>query len=112
MSKDRGGQGEPANGGVPTERRLELLEGVLALACLPTPALEELAEHLEEDSYPSGAKVVAEGEVGDRLYLIADGHAEVSTAGQDSPVPLAALGPGSSSARSSCSNPAAGVRRR
>jgi hypothetical protein len=85
---------EPADGGVPAERRLELLEGVPAFACLPTPALEELAEQLEEDHYPPGAVIVAEGEAGDRLYLIAEGRAEVSTAGQNGPVPLATLGPG------------------
>ena len=79
---------------MPAERRLELLEDVPAFACLPTPALEELAELLEEDRYPSGATMVTEGEAGDRLYLIAEGRAEVSTAGQSSPVPLATLGPG------------------
>src|SRR5688500_14744147 len=83
-----------ADGGVPAERRLELLEEVPAFARLPTPALEELAELLKEDRYPSGATIVTEGEAGDRLYLIAEGRAEVSTAGQDGPVPLAALGPG------------------
>jgi CRP-like cAMP-binding protein len=85
---------EPADGGVPAERRLELLEGVPAFACLPTPALEELAELLEEGRYPFGATMVTEGEAGDRLYLIAEGRAEVSTAGQGGPVPLATLGPG------------------
>ena len=73
---------------------MELLKGVPPFACLPPPALEELAERLEEDRYPSGATVVAEGEAGDRLYLIAEGRAEVSTPGQGGPVPLAALGPG------------------
>jgi CRP-like cAMP-binding protein len=85
---------EPADAGVPAERRLELLEGVPAFALLPTPALEELATRLEEHRYPSGATMVAEGEAGDRLYLIAEGRAEVSTAGQGGPVPLAALGSG------------------
>ena len=85
---------EPADGGKPAEWRLELLEGVPAFACLPTPALEELVERLEEDRYPPGAAIVTEGEAGDLLYLIAEGSAEVSTAEQNSPVPLAALGPG------------------
>jgi putative peptide zinc metalloprotease protein len=85
---------EPADGGVPAERRLELLEGVPAFACLPTPVLEELAERFEEDLYPPGAAMVVEGEAGDRLYLIAEGRAEVSTAGQGGPLLLAALGPG------------------
>jgi CRP-like cAMP-binding protein len=85
---------EPADAGVPAERRLELLEGIPAFAHLPTPALEELAELLEEDRFPSDATMVTEGEAGDRLYLIAEGRAEVSTAGQGGPVPLATLGPG------------------
>src|SRR5918993_4461441 len=85
---------EAAEGGVPAERRLELLEAVPAFACLPTPALEELATRLEAHRYSSGATMVTEGEAGDRLYLIADGRAEVSTAGQGGPVPLATLGPG------------------
>src|SRR5919112_5843793 len=82
---------ELADEGVPAERRLELLEDVPAFAHLPTPALEELAELLEEDRYPSGATMVTEGEAGDRLYLIAEGRAEISTAVQDVPVPLATL---------------------
>jgi putative peptide zinc metalloprotease protein len=85
---------ELADRGVPAERRLELLEDVPAFACLPTPALEELTELLEEDRCPSGATMVTEGEAGDRLYLIAEGRAEVSTAGQGGPVPLATLGLG------------------
>ena len=85
---------EPADGGVPTERRLELLKGVPAFVCLPTSALEELATLLKEHRYPSGATLVTEGEEGDRLYLIAEGHAEVSTTGQGGPVPLATLRPG------------------
>jgi putative peptide zinc metalloprotease protein len=85
---------ELADGGVPAERRLALLEGVPAFACLPTPALEEVAKRLEEDRYPSGATMATEGEAGDRLYLIAEGSAEVSTAGQSGPLPLATLGPG------------------
>src|SRR5215213_3677303 len=85
---------ELADGGVPAERRLELLKVVPAFAHLPTPALEELAERLEEERYPSGATMVTEGKAGDRLYLIAEGRAEVSTAGQGVSVPLATLGPG------------------
>jgi putative peptide zinc metalloprotease protein len=85
---------EPADRGVPAERRLELLKGVPAFARLPTPALEQLATLLEEHRYQAGATMVAEGEAGDRLYLIAEGRTEVSTAGQGGPVPLATLGPG------------------
>jgi putative peptide zinc metalloprotease protein len=79
---------------VPGKRRLELLKELPAFARLPIPALQGLAELLREDRYPSDATVVTEGEAGDRLFLIAEGRAEVSTAGQGGPVPLATLGPG------------------
>jgi CRP-like cAMP-binding protein len=49
---------------------------------------------LGEERYPAGAVVLAEGDRGDRLYLISGGHAEVSAEGSKGPVPLAALGPG------------------
>ena len=80
--------------GVPLMRRAELLSGVPAFGRLPDEALQELAALLTEERYPAGAAVVAEGEEGDRLYLISAGHAEVSAAGSKGPVPLATLGPG------------------
>jgi putative peptide zinc metalloprotease protein len=76
---------------VPPERRLELLAGVLAFAHLPTPVLEELASRLTEESFHSGDNVVAEGDAGDRLYLIVEGRAEASTTGPSGTVPLATL---------------------
>jgi putative peptide zinc metalloprotease protein len=76
---------------VPPERRLELLAGVLAFAHLPTPVLEELASRLTEESFHSGDNVVAEGDAGDRLYLIVEGRAEASTTGPSGTVPLAML---------------------
>ena len=65
-----------------------------AFARLPDGALEEMAALLEEERYPASTAVVAEGEAGDRLYVIAEGRAEVSVAGKAAPLPLAALGPG------------------
>ena len=44
LAKTVAARAEPADGSVPAERRLELLEEVPTFACLPTPALEELAE--------------------------------------------------------------------
>lgn len=70
---------------------MALLRGVPAFARLPGEVLEELAALLAEEHYAAGAVVVTEGEAGDRLYLIAEGSAELSAAG---PVPLAALWPG------------------
>ena len=58
-----------------------------AFARLPDEALEELAGLLREERFPAGATVVAEGEAGDRLYLISQGRAEVSAAGpQGAPI--------------------------
>ena len=65
-----------------------------AFARLPEETLAELAGGLREERYPVGAVVVAEGDEGDRLYLISEGWAEVSAAGKAGPVPLAVLGPG------------------
>src|SRR5215208_114296 len=94
IGNDRAGQGGTNGRGSTRRAATGAARGVPAFACLPTPALEELAEQLEEDLYPPGAVMVAEGEAGDRLYLIAEGRAEVSTAGQNGPVPLAKLGQG------------------
>ena len=79
---------------VTTGQRLALLEGVPAFTRLPEGTLEELAALLGEERYPPGDVVVAEGDEGDRLYLIAEGRAEVSVAGSGEDVPLATLGPG------------------
>jgi CRP-like cAMP-binding protein len=55
---------------------------------LLAPVLEGLARDLEADSIRSGW--VAEGDVGDRFYLIADGTFDVTIAG----CPVRTLGPG------------------
>ena len=73
---------------------MALLQGVPAFSRLPEGTLEELAGLLREERHPAGGVVVAEGEPGERLYLISAGHAEVSAEGPKGPVPLAALGPG------------------
>ena len=73
--------------GVPTGERVTLLKMVPALARLPDEALEELAVLLREEHYPAGSVVLAEGDTGDRLYLIFEGRAEVSAAGQGGSVP-------------------------
>jgi CRP-like cAMP-binding protein len=80
--------------GVPLERRARLLSGIPAFARLPDEALQALGALFTEEPYPAGTVVVAEEEEGDRLYLIAEGRAEVSAEGQKGPVPLATLGPG------------------
>ncbi|MGQ0711281.1 MAG: cyclic nucleotide-binding domain-containing protein [Rhodoferax sp.] len=58
--------------------RLKLLAGVAGLSELPEPALQALADSMQEERHACGALVVAEGEVGERFYVVAQGEAEVS----------------------------------
>src|SRR5215212_3653182 len=61
---------------------------------LPAPVLEELASRLTEERFRYADTVVVEETADDRLYLIVEGRAEVSTTGPSGTVPLATLGPG------------------
>lgn len=79
---------------VPIDRRKQLLRGISGFDGLPDAMLTELAEALREENFSAGAVVVTEGEVGERLFLIADGQAEVTTAGATDSVSLALLGRG------------------
>ncbi len=79
---------------VPLERRQELLRGIAGFSAIPASLIEELAASLREEHFPAGAVVVAEGQVGDRLYVIERGRAEVSTAGATEAVVLAQLDQG------------------
>ena len=80
--------------GLSQERRLQLLTGIPAFAHLPTPALKELAARLKEERFPLDGIVVAENDAEDRLYLLVEGRARVSTTGPTGTVPLASLGSG------------------
>jgi CRP-like cAMP-binding protein len=81
-------------GAIPLERRKQLLQGIAGFGSMSPKLLSELAENLSEEHFPLGSVIVAEGELGDRLFLIEDGEAEVSTAGARSAVSLAVLGRG------------------
>lgn len=61
-------------------------------ALLPAPVIERLARSAERIAVPAETVVVAEGEVGDRYYLLCDGVAEVTIGGR----PTNELGPGQS----------------
>jgi Cyclic nucleotide-binding domain/Major Facilitator Superfamily len=74
----------------PPLRGLELVRGVPFLALLPPPALEQLADMLVPVGVTAGARVVREGEAGDRFYVIAAGEAAVTAGGER----LRQLGPG------------------
>ncbi len=65
-----------------------------AFAALPAAALEKLAAQIEEEAYPQGAVVLAEGAPADRLLIVAEGEVVVSTANGGEQVPLCRLAEG------------------
>jgi hypothetical protein len=69
---------------------LELLRGTALFEPLPPPALERLARNSVPVQVAAGGVVIREGEVGDRVYVIAEGETEVTSAGRQ----VARLGPG------------------
>lgn len=79
---------------VPSQRRKALLRGIAGFSTMPAALLDELAAKLHEEHFAAGAVVVAEGQRGDRLFLIEQGKAEVSTSGATEAVILAELGGG------------------
>jgi MFS family permease len=61
---------------------IELLRGVPMLAPLPRPELERLALALMDVHVEPGVAVFAEGDVGDRFYVVREGSADVEVAGE------------------------------
>jgi MFS family permease len=59
------------------DREVEVLTSVAMFRPLPMPAIDELALHLDRVDFPEGEDVVAQGEHGDRFYVIEDGEADV-----------------------------------
>ena len=59
------------------DREIALLQRVSMLDVLPLPAIERLARGLEPLEVPAGATVVAQGDVGDRYFVIESGEVEV-----------------------------------
>ncbi|MRX44383.1 MFS transporter [Agromyces kandeliae] len=72
------------------DREIGLLRRVDMLCMLPLPAVERLARGLEPVSVASGAVVFAQGDVGDRYYVIESGEVDVVHDGRV----VADLGPG------------------
>lgn len=62
---------------------LELLRGIAIFAPLPTPILERLASLAAEVHIPAMAAVFAQGDPGDRFYVIAEGTATVEIGGAE-----------------------------
>ena len=67
-----------------------LLRQVPMFRTLPLPSIEQLARGLEPVGVPAGAAVFAQGDVGDRYYVIETGEADVVGDGRV----VATLGPG------------------
>jgi MFS family permease len=75
---------------LPRLRRLESVLGVRmfarkvpVLSGLSHAVLEDLASRMTLEKVPDGTAVVSQGEVGDRLYIVKEGEAEVVAQGQD-----------------------------
>ncbi|HVU32445.1 MAG TPA: cyclic nucleotide-binding domain-containing protein [Opitutaceae bacterium] len=77
---------------VPLKRRTQLVQQIPGFSGLPASMMSELAHGLKEEHFPAGDVVVAEGQIGDRLFLIEQGRAEVSTSGATGMLVLAVLG--------------------
>jgi MFS family permease len=67
-----------------------LLRGVPFLAPLPLPTLEHLASELQPVTFDAGGCVMAEGDPGDRFYVVREGELRVSAGGRE----VATVGPG------------------
>lgn len=70
------------NAVVPDEEVLRAILGDDLFASLPSPTIERLAADIGRRSVPAGTVVIAEGEVGDRYYLVERGRADVTMAGR------------------------------
>ncbi|MGH3034290.1 MAG: cyclic nucleotide-binding domain-containing protein, partial [Gaiellaceae bacterium] len=68
----------------------DVLRQVPLFAELKERELELLARQLHERRFPEGAEVTKEGDTGAGFFVIAEGNAEVTVAGE----PRATLGPG------------------
>jgi CRP-like cAMP-binding protein len=60
---------------------LAFVRGMPMFAMLPVPAIERIANNLEQMQLPAGEILIREGDVGDRLYIIVEGDAVVTRDG-------------------------------
>jgi CRP/FNR family cyclic AMP-dependent transcriptional regulator len=74
----------------PMAAPVENLRKVPLFAELEDRELERLAQHFKERTFPEGSAVTTEGGTGAGFFIIADGSATVSVAGEEK----ATLGPG------------------
>jgi MFS family permease len=64
------------------EREIGLLLGISFFEPLPRPVLEHLASRLESFRVPGGTQVFAQGDLGDRFYVVAEGSVAIMRDGQ------------------------------
>ena len=77
------------------QKRLELLQGISIFFTLPDSDMRRLARKLQPRHVASGAVVVKQGDVADRMHIIVSGRFEVSeTWAPHHSVTVAVLGPG------------------
>jgi len=77
------------------DRRAADLRRVGLLAALAPPQLRLLAEQTAERRYAAGEPVIRQGDVGDSLFVVCDGHVEVTTTHDGAqPIRLAVLAAG------------------
>jgi MFS family permease len=72
------------------DREIALLQEIPMLNALPLPAIEQMARGLEPLEVPAGATIFAQGDVGDRYFVIESGEVEVMGDGRV----ITTLGPG------------------
>jgi MFS family permease len=72
------------------ERPRTLLRGLPMFAVLPLPVLDGLATALRPLEVPDGTQVIAQGDVGDRYYVVDEGEVDVLVDGET----VDRLGPG------------------
>jgi CRP-like cAMP-binding protein len=73
------------------QRRAELLASLSGFSELPPVVRRDLADALKVENFPADGVVVAERQMGDRMYIIESGIASVSTMGANGPVILGQL---------------------
>lgn len=68
--------------GRPPEREVALLRGIEIFSGLPEAVVEHLAGRLVSFTVPAGAELFAQGDPGDRFYVVADGAVEIVKDGE------------------------------
>jgi CRP-like cAMP-binding protein len=79
---------------IPQVTRLRLLSEIQAFASVPLPTLQQLSALMEEVEFPAGHTIIREGDRGDRLFVVAAGHATATTTSGSTIATLAEMNPG------------------